>query len=745
MRDENQNSALMQAKVEWYKEVVLLDPQSKLFLSYARLLAELGVLENNPDYYNEAFRVLRAGIEKHPDFMEARLFLIELLHSCDCKAQCGAEVAHLASLFLSYPDFWDAWRVHAGLENQSEDFTVALGFMGAILKDRSLSLVKVFEAGLSALRVEQNANLTMSKELLQGVECAFEQPLKSDVGVIAGVQSADVPAEIEVAEGAPAEFIDEAEEPAFDNAEAVIEGDTENDTENLVEVVADVAENAENSAVDENEDNVELEDQSEQVAELEQAEQNEQADESVEDVPSADVAEETPSGDSQASPEEAITDEVIAESEEAEQDSKPKMQSEAKKVNAPIIVKAPSKPTISLNPTKVKPKISIVTGVAPQPKAPQAKAEDSASTSDESQGALEEGSIKAPATHTANVQEGVASVAVEAPVEVNTVEQTEKVQKAEITSEEILKEEIVSNEVAQESSIENKMPQEISQVISSPEEVLQEKSWNEMESKEVVSDTISQNEIQEDAPQDAPEADFSLAGKGISEDDLFVPVAVDAIDLSDAETKDGKPTVYESKDNVKDVLAALLANSNIVEEPMEQSPFRTRSMAEVLAEQGDIKGAIDIYAELIAKQESALIDGDGSADGLELSSLLKRRKELEVRQHLSVQASANDEGAEQNGWSAAEVASESFENDLPENELLNQIKSQAQAQDDGLQNQSNSEQALTENTDDDTSNNLEVDETSESGSKTKDSKTKSTDKAVDILNKLAMRLEAKAS
>lgn len=140
------------AKLEWYKEVLSLEPNSKLFLPLARLLAELGTEDNNADMMNEAFEVLRRGLDIQPEFMEARLFLIELLNTCGCKAQCGAEVARLASLFLSYPDFWDAWREYAIIEHESSDFTAALGFMSAIMRNKSLSIVQVLEAGLNTLK-----------------------------------------------------------------------------------------------------------------------------------------------------------------------------------------------------------------------------------------------------------------------------------------------------------------------------------------------------------------------------------------------------------------------------------------------------------------------------------------------------------------------------------------------------------------------------------------------------------------
>ncbi len=157
----SEDKSVKLAKLDWYREVISLEPNTKLFLQLARLLAELGTDENNAQYINEAFEVLRRGLSINPDYMEARLFLIELLNLCGCKSQCGAEVARLASLFLSYPDFWDAWREYAITENESSDFTVALGFMSAIMRNKSLSIVQVLEAGLNVLRTNQQPNLSL--------------------------------------------------------------------------------------------------------------------------------------------------------------------------------------------------------------------------------------------------------------------------------------------------------------------------------------------------------------------------------------------------------------------------------------------------------------------------------------------------------------------------------------------------------------------------------------------------------
>lgn len=234
------------AKLEWYREVLSLEPNSKLFLAHARLLAELGSEENSADLINEAFAVLRRGLDIHPDYMEARLFLIELLNMCGCRAQCGAEVARLASLFLSYPDFWDAWREYAITENESSDFTAALGFMSAIMRNKSLSIVQVLEAGLNALKTSSSPlfseeTLKIAKDIEQsgmgsipeGGVSRIEKCMRSVTTAERAEESAETEAEQVLSEtGEFADRLDEKEkDERFFDAEDICTPEQEEMTE----------------------------------------------------------------------------------------------------------------------------------------------------------------------------------------------------------------------------------------------------------------------------------------------------------------------------------------------------------------------------------------------------------------------------------------------------------------------------------------------------------------------------------
>ena len=113
----------MMDKIEWYREVLELEPSSKLFFPLARLLVEDGQPE-------AALETLRRGLERHPEFLEARLFYIEQLYHHGQPEACVAEVTELGQLFASYPGFWQAWAASM-LGSGCGDVATALRFLAA--------------------------------------------------------------------------------------------------------------------------------------------------------------------------------------------------------------------------------------------------------------------------------------------------------------------------------------------------------------------------------------------------------------------------------------------------------------------------------------------------------------------------------------------------------------------------------------------------------------------------------------
>lgn len=133
----------MKQKIEWYQEVLELEPGSKVFFPLARLLVEDGQID-------AAIATLRHGVERHPEFVEARLYLVELLHTNGQDDVCTSEAERLASMFSAYPSFWSAWGALAFHFDNAPQGT-ALLLLAAALRDKRLSWDEIIEQGIRTM------------------------------------------------------------------------------------------------------------------------------------------------------------------------------------------------------------------------------------------------------------------------------------------------------------------------------------------------------------------------------------------------------------------------------------------------------------------------------------------------------------------------------------------------------------------------------------------------------------------
>ncbi len=147
----------MSERLELYKEIIELDPHSRVFFKYAQLLEK-------EERVDEALNALARGLEFQPDFMEARLYYIDLLTRNDKIESAGIQLQKFTSLFQKYPAFWLTWSKHTTEENSTLSSTLAL--LSALFNNPSLSLMQIFQTGLQSY-TDQISTASLPKENLQ--------------------------------------------------------------------------------------------------------------------------------------------------------------------------------------------------------------------------------------------------------------------------------------------------------------------------------------------------------------------------------------------------------------------------------------------------------------------------------------------------------------------------------------------------------------------------------------------------
>ncbi|MEG2172188.1 MAG: tetratricopeptide repeat protein [Desulfovibrionaceae bacterium] len=135
----------MQEKIKWYQEVLELEPSSKVFFPLARLLTQTGQID-------AALTTLHHGLARHPEFIEARLYLIEVLYTNNRMPQCNEQVSELTELFSNYSGFWQAWGAYLAHTSQDKDRSLALTFLAASFQNPNLRLADIFAHGLQAMQ-----------------------------------------------------------------------------------------------------------------------------------------------------------------------------------------------------------------------------------------------------------------------------------------------------------------------------------------------------------------------------------------------------------------------------------------------------------------------------------------------------------------------------------------------------------------------------------------------------------------
>jgi tetratricopeptide (TPR) repeat protein len=132
----------MRRKIEWYQEVLALEPGSRIFFPLAKLFVEFG-------QFDDAERTLRQGLDRHPDSFEARLLLIQVLARAERYDEAREQLTFVIKPLKRYPAFWTLWAQQAS--EKDRDFSVFLMLVASHFTDKPVKWTDVVIEGLHSL------------------------------------------------------------------------------------------------------------------------------------------------------------------------------------------------------------------------------------------------------------------------------------------------------------------------------------------------------------------------------------------------------------------------------------------------------------------------------------------------------------------------------------------------------------------------------------------------------------------
>ncbi|NDV19746.1 tetratricopeptide repeat protein [Pseudodesulfovibrio sp. JC047] len=132
----------MSDKIEWYQEVLSLEPGSRVFFPLAKLFVENGLPE-------KAVKTLRQGLNRHPDYLEARMLLVELLTELKREDEVHDQLQRVIDPLRDYPAFWRGWA--RSLPPDKSDLSVFLMLVASNISGETIRWTDVIFEGIGPL------------------------------------------------------------------------------------------------------------------------------------------------------------------------------------------------------------------------------------------------------------------------------------------------------------------------------------------------------------------------------------------------------------------------------------------------------------------------------------------------------------------------------------------------------------------------------------------------------------------
>lgn len=134
----------MNDKSIWYREVLAIEPQSKLFYELARMLAAEGALA-------EARTVLEKGLSYHARYVQARMLLCEVLQKLGLRDEAEKQFSQVAAELEGSASFWQAF---AGTGTKTRDESLVRRLLALQLHHIPAEFSEIVSRGLDSLEKE---------------------------------------------------------------------------------------------------------------------------------------------------------------------------------------------------------------------------------------------------------------------------------------------------------------------------------------------------------------------------------------------------------------------------------------------------------------------------------------------------------------------------------------------------------------------------------------------------------------
>ncbi len=191
----------MNDKYIWYKEVLDIEPQSRLFFPLARMMADDGALE-------EARAVLESGLSYHVHFVQARMLLAEVLQKLGRKDEAESQFALVTGEFRENASFWQSF---ADTSAKNKDESVIRRMMSLQLRNVPTEFSDIMSRGLDSLEKEYSYEKEGCAQKEYGPATEYETGYSPEKNKDAVLSQASQP------EPAPAESLEKHEMQASGN------------------------------------------------------------------------------------------------------------------------------------------------------------------------------------------------------------------------------------------------------------------------------------------------------------------------------------------------------------------------------------------------------------------------------------------------------------------------------------------------------------------------------------------------